>query len=213
MANYDLETKLRISGKEIIAGIDEVGRGPWAGPVTACAVILDPNNIPDGLNDSKVLTAKRREQLFDLIMDSAQVSCVHVEVTEIDQVNILQATFRAMERAVSYLPIPNHILVDGNKLPPNLPSQATAIVKGDAKSVSIAAASIIAKVTRDRLMSDLSEAYPGYGWEKNAGYGTKMHQLGLLNHGVTPHHRRSFKPIHNILYSASASKLLIHNIN
>jgi len=206
MANYDLETKLRISGKEIIAGIDEVGRGPWAGPVTACAVILDPNNIPDGLNDSKVLTAKRREQLFDLIMDSAQVSCVHVEVTEIDQVNILQATFRAMERAVSHLPIPNHILVDGNKLPPNLPSPATAIVKGDAKSVSIAAASIIAKVTRDRLMSDLSEAYPGYGWEKNAGYGTKMHQLGLLNHGVTPHHRRSFKPIHNILYSASTSK-------
>jgi len=206
MANYDLETKLRISGKEIIAGIDEVGRGPWAGPVTACAVILDPNNIPDGLNDSKVLTAKRREQLFDLIMDSAQVSCVHVEVTEIDQVNILQATFRAMERAVSHLPIPNHILVDGNKLPPNLPSQATAIVKGDAKSASIAAASIIAKVTRDRLMSDLSEVYPGYGWEKNAGYGTKMHQLGLLNHGVTPHHRRSFKPIHNILYSASTSK-------
>ncbi len=206
MANYDLETKLRISGKEIIAGIDEVGRGPWAGPVTACAVILDPNNIPDGLNDSKVLTAKRREQLFDLIMDSAQVSCVHVEVTEIDQVNILQATFRAMERAVSHLPIPNHILVDGNKLPPNLPSPATAIVKGDAKSVSIAAASIIAKVTRDRLMSDLSEVYPGYGWEKNAGYGTKMHQLGLLNHGVTPHHRRSFKPIHNILYSASTSK-------
>ena len=206
MANYDLETKLRISGKEIIAGIDEVGRGPWAGPVTACAVILDPNNIPDGLNDSKVLTAKRREQLFDLIMDSAQVSCVHVEVTEIDQVNILQATFRAMERAVSHLPIPNHILVDGNKLPPNLPSPATAIVKGDAKSVSIAAASIIAKVTRDRLMSDLSEAFPGYGWEKNAGYGTRMHQLGLLNHGVTPHHRRSFKPIHNILYSASTSK-------
>ena len=206
MVNYDLETELRISGKEIIAGIDEVGRGPWAGPVTACAVILDPNNIPDGLNDSKVLTAKRREQLFDLIMDSAQVSCVHVEVAEIDLINILQATFRAMERAVSYLPIPNHILVDGNKLPPNLPSPATAVVKGDAKSVSIAAASIIAKVTRDRLMSDLSEAFPGYGWEKNAGYGTKMHQLGLLNHGVTPHHRRSFKPIHNILYSASSSK-------
>ena len=206
MANYDLETELRISGKEIIAGIDEVGRGSWAGPVTACAVILDPNNIPDGLNDSKVLTAKRREQLFDLIMDSAQVSCVHVEVAEIDLINILQATFRAMERAVSHLPIPNHILVDGNKLPPNLPSPATAVVKGDAKSVSIAAASIIAKVTRDRLMSDLSEAFPGYGWEKNAGYGTKMHQLGLLNHGVTPHHRRSFKPIHNILYSASSSK-------
>lgn len=184
MANYDLETELRISGKEIIAGIDEVGRGPWAGPVTACAVILDPNNIPDGLNDSKVLTAKRREQLFDLIMDSAQVSCVHVEVAEIDLINILQATFRAMERAVSHLPIPNHILVDGNKLPPNLPSPATAVVKGDAKSVSIAAASIIAKVTRDRLMSDLSEAFPGYGWEKMLGM-VQNASVRLLNHGVT----------------------------
>ena len=111
-----------------------------------------------------------------------------------------------MERAVSKLPVPDHILIDGNKLPPNLPSPATAIIKGDGKSASIAAASIIAKVTRDRLMAKLSIEYPGYGWEKNAGYGTKMHQFGLLNNGVTPHHRRSFKPIHNMLYSASPRK-------
>jgi ribonuclease HII len=206
MANYELETQLRSAGHDIIAGVDEVGRGPWAGPVTACAVILDPNNIPDGLNDSKKLTAKRREQLFGLIMDSAQVSLIHVEVEEIDEINILQATFRAMERAVANLSIPNHILIDGNKIPPNLTAPATAVIKGDGKSVSIAAASIIAKVTRDRLMLDLSKLYPGYGWETNAGYGTKMHQSGLLNHGVTPHHRRSFKPIHNILFSASNPK-------
>jgi len=206
MANYELETELRAAGHSIIAGVDEVGRGPWAGPVTACAVILAPDNIPNGLNDSKKLTTKRREDLFDQIMDTAQVSCIHVSVEEIDRINILQATFRAMERAVAGLPKPDHILIDGNKIPPNLPSPASAIIKGDGKSVSIAAASIIAKVTRDRLMLDLSNLHPGYGWETNAGYGTKMHQSGLLNHGVTPHHRRSFKPIHNILYGASNAK-------
>jgi ribonuclease HII len=202
MANYELETALHADGSKIIAGVDEVGRGPWAGPVTVCAVILDPNNFPKGLNDSKKLTAKRRDVLFDLIMDSAQVSLVHVDVEEIDQINILQATFRGMERAVARLPPVDHILIDGNKIPPNLNAPATAVVKGDGKSVSIAAASIIAKVTRDRLMLDLSKLHPGYGWETNAGYGTKIHQSGLLNHGVTPHHRRSFKPIHNILYPA-----------
>jgi ribonuclease HII len=203
MANFELETALRSAGHDIIAGVDEVGRGPWAGPVTVCAVILDPDNIPDGLNDSKKLTAKRREALFDPIMQTAQVSLVHVEVDEIDQINILQATFRGMERAVAGLPPVDHILIDGNKIPPNLNAPATAVVKGDAKSASIAAASIIAKVTRDRLMLDLSKLHPHYGWETNAGYGTKIHQSGLLNHGVTPHHRRSFKPIHNILYPAS----------
>ncbi len=202
MANYVLEAALNADGSNIIAGVDEVGRGPWAGPVTVCAVILDPDNIPEGLNDSKKLTAKRRDVLFDLIMGSAEVSLVHVEVEEIDQINILQATFRGMERAVAGLPSVDHILIDGNKTPPNLNAPATAVVKGDGKSVSIAAASIIAKVTRDRLMLDLSKSYPGYGWETNAGYGTKIHQSGLLNHGVTPHHRRSFKPIHNILYPA-----------
>jgi len=203
---YNIEASFRLKGNEVIIGVDEVGRGPWAGPVTACAVILDPDNIPHGLNDSKKLNVVRRNELFLKIMESSLVSCVHVDVKEIDKINILQATFRAMERSILKLPIPDHILIDGNKLPPNLPSPATAIIKGDTKSASIAAASIIAKVTRDQLMADLSLEYPGYGWEKNAGYGTKMHQLGLLNNGVTPHHRRSFKPIHNMLYSASPRK-------
>ena len=203
---YNIEASFRLKGNEVIIGVDEVGRGPWAGPVTACAVILDPDNIPHNLNDSKKLNAARRNELFLKIMESSLVSCVHVDVEEIDKINILQATFRAMERSILKLPIPDHILIDGNKLPPNLPSPATAIIKGDTKSASIAAASIIAKVTRDQLMADLSLEYPGYGWEKNAGYGTKMHQLGLLNNGVTPHHRRSFKPIHNMLYSASPRK-------
>ena len=203
---YNIEASFRLKGNEVIIGVDEVGRGPWAGPVTACAVILNPDNIPHGLNDSNKLNAARRNELFLKIMESSLVSCVHVDVEEIDKINILQATFRAMERSILKLPIPDHILIDGNKLPPNLPSPATAIIKGDTKSASIAAASIIAKVTRDQLMADLSLEYPGYGWEKNAGYGTKMHQLGLLNNGVTPHHRRSFKPIHNMLYSASPRK-------
>ena len=203
---YNIEASFRLKGNEVIIGVDEVGRGPWAGPVTACAVILNPDNIPHGLNDSKKLNAARRNALFLKIMESSLVSCVHVDVEEIDKINILQATFRAMERSILKLPIPDHILIDGNKLPPNLPSPATAIIKGDTKSASIAAASIIAKVTRDQLMANLSLEYPGYGWEKNAGYGTKMHQLGLLNNGVTPHHRRSFKPIHNMLYSASPRK-------
>ena len=203
---YNIEASFRLKGNEVIIGVDEVGRGPWAGPVTACAVILNPDNIPHGLNDSKKLNVVRRNELFLKIMESSLVSCVHVDVEEIDKINILQATFRAMERSILKLPIPDHILIDGNKLPPNLPSPATAIIKGDTKSASIAAASIIAKVTRDQLMADLSLEYPGYGWEKNAGYGTKMHQLGLLNNGVTPHHRRSFKPIHNRLYSASPRK-------
>ena len=204
--NFSIENSLRPNGNEVIMGVDEVGRGPWAGPVTACAVILDPDNIPVGLNDSKKLSAKRRFVLFEEIMNSSIVSYVHVDVDEIDEINILQATFRAMERSISKLPVPDHILIDGNKLPPNLPSPATAIIKGDSKSASIAAASIVAKVIRDKLMVDLSIKYPGYGWEKNAGYGTKIHQLGLLNNGVTPHHRHSFKPIHNMLYSASPRK-------
>ena len=201
MTDYTLEAEIaRNPATQIIAGIDEVGRGPWAGPVTACAVILDPNNIPDGLRDSKKLTAKRREILFDQIVETAAVGLAHVEVEEIDRINILQASLRAMERAVACLPQqPQFALIDGNKLPPNLPCPAQAIVKGDDKSVSIAAASIVAKVTRDRLMESLAQQYPGYGWETNAGYGTKMHQNGLQNLGVTTHHRRSFKPIHNIL--------------
>ncbi len=185
----------------VIAGVDEVGRGPWAGPVTACAVVLDPANIPDGLDDSKKLTAKRREFLFEQILTTADVSIAHVSVAEIDQINILQASLLAMEKAVSGLTkVADFALIDGNKTPKNLSCPSETIIKGDAKSSSIAAASIVAKVTRDRLMVALSQQFPGYGWETNAGYGTKAHQEGLKTLGVTAHHRHSFKPIHKMLY-------------
>jgi len=194
--NFEFETV----APQPVCGVDEVGRGPWAGPVTAAAVILNPANIPAGLNDSKKLTKARREVLFEAIMNSATVSIASASVQEIDQINILQATFLAMKRAVDALEIkPKFALIDGNKIPPSLPCEASAIVKGDARSLSIAAASIVAKVTRDRLMCDLSATYPGYGWETNMGYGTKAHQQGLAARGITPHHRVSFKPIHKML--------------
>ncbi len=183
-----------------VCGVDEVGRGPWAGPVLAAAVILDPGRIPPGLNDSKKLTAARRAVLFDEISAQAVVAVGMASVKEIDRINILQATFLAMRRAVDALATkPAFALIDGNKIPPGLACEARAIVKGDSRSLSIAAASIIAKVTRDRLMCDLSATFPGYGWESNMGYGTKAHQSGLARFGVTPHHRRSFKPIHKML--------------
>lgn len=197
---YETAACARLGQGTIIAGVDEVGRGPWAGPVTACAVILDPLNIPDGLEDSKKLSAKRREALAAEILSSAQVSIAHASVQEIDQINILRASLLAMRRAIEGLPqTPQFALIDGNKIPENLPCPAEAVVKGDGKSCSIAAASIVAKVTRDEIMVALAQQFPGYGWEKNAGYGTKLHQEGLRNLGVTTHHRRSFKPIHNIL--------------
>ncbi|WP_430465829.1 ribonuclease HII [Tabrizicola sp.] len=184
-----------------IAGVDEVGRGPLSGPVTAAAVILDPANIPQGLGDSKALSVTKRERLFSEIMASAQVSVAHATVEEIDALNILRASHLAMERAVAGLAIAAaHVLVDGNLIPAGLKGRAEAIVKGDAKSLSIAAASIIAKVTRDRIMVDLAQQHPGYGWDVNAGYPTKQHLEALLNLGVTPWHRRSFRPVHNILY-------------
>jgi ribonuclease HII len=200
MPDFEFERALINAGAGPVAGVDEVGRGPWAGPVTACAVILDPARIPPGLNDSKKLTLKKRETLFDLIMASAQVSVAHVSAGDIDRVNILQASLRAMSMAVGQLPTqPRYALIDGNKIPDGLPCFAKAIVKGDARSESIAAASIVAKVTRDKIMVALSQQYPGYGWDTNAGYGTKKHRQGLARLGVTPHHRRSFKPIHKIL--------------
>jgi len=201
MPDFEREQQL-LKTYDIVAGVDEVGRGPWAGPVTACAVVLDPDNIPEGLNDSKKLTAKIREYLFQQIVQSADVSIAHVSVTEIDRINILQASLLAMENAVAGLSKPaDFVLIDGNKTPKNLNCASEAIIKGDAKSSSIAAASIVAKVTRDRMMVALSQQFPGYGWETNAGYGTKQHQEGLKALGVTAHHRRSFKPIHNMLYS------------
>ena len=184
-----------------VCGIDEAGRGPWAGPVTAAAVILNPDDIPAGLNDSKKLSAARREALFGEIMSRATVCVAHASVAEIDDLNILRASHLAMERAVAGLSLaPQHLLIDGNLIPRGLTVGATAIVKGDAKSLSIAAASIVAKVTRDRLMCDLDAQFPGYGWAENAGYPTKHHLNALLNLGITPWHRRTFKPVHNILY-------------
>lgn len=185
----------------IIVAIDEVGRGPWAGPVVTAAVVLDPHNIPAGINDSKKLSAAKREALFHAITASAKTAIGMATVEEIDQLNILQATFLAMQRAYDALAVHAEIaLIDGNKAP-KLPCPTRCVVKGDAISLSIAAASIIAKVTRDRLMASLAREYPFYGWETNAGYGTKVHQQGLATHGLTPHHRKSFAPIKQLLLS------------
>ncbi|WP_069298576.1 ribonuclease HII [Neptunicoccus sediminis] len=208
MIDITIEPERRRSlGVNRIAGVDEVGRGPWAGPVTACAVVLDPRHIPEGLNDSKKLTAKRREILFDQIMAQADVSVFHVDVEEIDRINILQASLLAMRRAIEGLAQPTDFaLIDGNKVPQGLACPSETLVKGDGRCLSIAAASIVAKVTRDRMMVALSQQFPGYGWETNAGYGTKAHIAGLETLGVTQHHRRSFKPIHNMLWSEDCPK-------
>ena len=198
--DFTLEQSTMDAGRAIIAGVDEVGRGPLCGPVTAAAVILDPLNIPDGLNDSKKLTARRREALFDVLMECAEISIAHATVEEIDSINILRASHLAMERAVAGLErTPDRVLIDGNLIPRGLTIPATAVIKGDAKSLSIAAASIMAKTCRDRLMVDLAQQYPGYGWEKNAGYPTAVHLKALQELGVTPHHRRSFKPVYKML--------------
>ncbi len=199
--NDELEQALKARGYLRIAGVDEVGRGPLAGPVVAAAVVLDLRAIPEGLNDSKKLTAKRRDTLNDHIREAAEVSVAEASVEEIDDLNILRASHLAMERAVAALnPQPDFLLIDGNMIPRGLGLPSQAVVKGDGRSVSIAAASIIAKTWRDRLMVDLAQQHPGYGWETNAGYPSKQHKDALRNLGVTPHHRRSFKPVHNILY-------------
>ncbi len=197
----ELEQALRSRGHIRIAGVDEVGRGPLAGPVVAAAVVLNLDVVPDGLNDSKKLTAKRRAKLEDLIRETADVAIAAASVEEIDELNILRASHLAMERAVAALnPAPDYLLIDGNMIPKHLKQPSQAVIKGDARSVSIAAASIVAKNWRDRLMVDLAQQHPGYGWETNAGYPSKQHREALQNLGVTPHHRRSFKPVHNILY-------------
>ncbi|WP_040819160.1 ribonuclease HII [Litoreibacter arenae] len=197
--DFTYERALLAQGLTAIAGTDEVGRGPLAGPVVAAAVILDPESIPLGLNDSKKLSAKKREALFDQIITCARFYIAEASVDEIDALNIYHASHLAMCRAVAGLGQVDHVLVDGNKIPREMGPPATAIVKGDTRSQSIAAASILAKVTRDRHMDALAQQYPGYGWEKNAGYPTKSHISALIELGVTPHHRRSFKPVHNIL--------------
>lgn len=199
--DFSLELAAHQSGLTIVAGVDEVGRGPLAGPVTAAAVVLDPECIPDGLNDSKKLAAARREELARVIEDCAVVRVAHATVEEIDEINILRASHLAMTRAIDTLPTrAQHLLIDGNMIPEGTEIDARCVVGGDALCLSISAASIVAKMWRDRVMWDLAQQFPGYGWETNVGYGTRAHMEGLRNIGVTPHHRRSFKPVHNILY-------------
>ncbi len=194
----DYSYEARIDG--CVAGVDEVGRGPLAGPVTAAAVVLDAACIPAGLDDSKKLTARKRDALWAELIDCADVSVAHASVAEIDEINILRASHLAMERAVAGLrSSPDHLLIDGNMIPRGLTLPATTLVKGDGRSLSIAAASIVAKICRDRIMVDLAQQHPGYGWHTNMGYGSKSHMAALRNLGVTPHHRRSFKPVHNML--------------
>ncbi|MEZ5799022.1 MAG: ribonuclease HII [Paracoccaceae bacterium] len=197
------------AGARCVVGVDEVGRGPLAGPVTAAAVRLDPGHLPDGLRDSKALSAAARNRLHDWLLDHAQVSVAHATVEEIDALNILRASHLAMERAIAALtpaqgPHPDHALIDGNLIPRGLTCPAQAIVKGDAYCMSIAAASIVAKVARDRIMVDLAQQHPQYGWDRNAGYPTKAHFQALLDFGVTPFHRRSFGPVHKILCQANS---------
>lgn len=189
----DYEQKYLEQGYQNIAGIDEVGRGPLAGPVCAAAVILPPGLIIDGINDSKKLTEKKREALYDIIAKEAVAwATAYVSPEMIDQINIRQATHQAMQMAVDALEIPaDFLLVDGNdRIPFNTESEY--IIKGDAKSQSIAAASIMAKVTRDRYMVEMDSVYPGYAFAKNKGYGTKVHMEGIRSIGLCPIHRRSF---------------------
>ncbi len=183
----------------IVAGVDEVGRGPWAGPVVTSAVILDPLNIPEGINDSKKLSLSKREEIYNKLIEVAEISVGLAEVEEIDNLNILAATKLAMQRAVDKLKNkPQVILVDGNQSF-NYLAKVVPIIKGDAISLSIAAASIVAKVTRDRIMQEIAKEFPYYGFEKNVGYGTKSHQDGINKYGVTKYHRKSFKPIAKII--------------
>lgn len=182
-----------------VCGIDEAGRGPWAGPVVAAAVILDPGRIPPGLNDSKKLSEEKRELLFPAIVAAAQVGVGIASAEEIDTLNILRATFLAMERAARELPlVPQLALVDGNKAPP-LSMKVTTIIGGDGKCLSIAAASIIAKVTRDRMMRNYDDAHPGYGFARHKGYGTAAHTEALKRLGPCPVHRKSFAPVRAVL--------------
>lgn len=182
-----------------MAGVDEAGRGPLAGPVVTAAVILDPTKVPEGLNDSKKLSEAKRERLYTEIFETSQIGVGIAEPEEIDRINVLAATMVAMQRAVADLPIgPDAILIDGNRTPDfNIPCQA--IVKGDAKSLSIAAASIIAKVTRDRLMILADARYPGYGLAGHKGYPTQAHRDALEKIGASPVHRRSYAPVNAVL--------------
>lgn len=197
LALPDLSIEATHSG--VICGVDEAGRGPLAGPVVAAAAILDPRNIPSGIHDSKKLSQAKREALFDEIMQCANIGIGEASTQEIEELNILGATKLAMQRAVAALGVPVDVaLIDGNQ-PPTLPCKVEYVIKGDSKSLSIAAASIIAKVTRDRLMDALDKQYPAYGFARHAGYGTKAHLEAIAQHGICPAHRRDFRPIRDAL--------------
>ena len=182
-----------------VAGIDEAGRGPLGGPVVTAAVILDPNNIPAELDDSKKLSEAKRERLYTEIFQTARVGVGIAEPEEIDRINVLAATMIAMQRAVEDLPtLPSAVLIDGNRAP-QLDLKCEAIIKGDSKSLSIAAASIVAKVTRDRLMVLADTRFPGYGFAGHKGYPTQAHRNALAEIGVAPLHRRNYAPVNAVL--------------
>jgi ribonuclease HII len=191
-----LERRARRRGARLIAGVDEAGRGPLAGPVVVAAVVFEKGRYPDGLDDSKRLPPAERERLYEKILAAATVSIAVASRARVDRMNILYASLWAMSRAVAALSCrPDHVLIDGNMLPPGLPCGAETIVGGDRLSVSIAAASIVAKVTRDRLMGFVGRAFPDYGFEQHMGYATPGHFAALERHGACDHHRRSFAPV------------------
>lgn len=211
MPSFEFEDKLN----GLVVGIDEAGRGPWAGPVVAGAVVFLKRNIDnfllDNLNDSKKLSIKKREILYDKIMQAKEKGDLRVGIgqasaEEIDNMNILQATFLAMQRAFGALECkPDFAIVDGNQKPERISCDCITLVKGDALSYSVAAASVVAKVYRDKIMADLAKRYPYYGFEKNAGYGTKAHVEGLSKHGIIQGiHRVSYKPVQKFLYKVAA---------
>ena len=189
----EFEKEALAKGYKSVCGVDEAGRGPLAGPVCAAAVILPEGVILDGVNDSKKLSEKKRESLFDVIREQAlSYSIAYATVDEIEEINILNATMLAMRRAIDGLDIKaDYAMIDGNKIPP-IDIDAECIVKGDAKSMSIACASILAKVSRDRLLYKYAEEYPMYGFDKHKGYGTKVHREAILKYGPCPYHRKSF---------------------
>lgn len=207
MPDLALERTHWEAGAARVCGIDEAGRGPLAGPVVAAAVVLDPASLEvpiwEFLDDSKRMSAASRDTLYKTIMETADVGVGVCDVDEIHLLNILGATMKAMADAVRALDTaPDLALVDGNR-EPALTCAAECVVKGDQKSLSIAAASVIAKVTRDRIMADLAVKHPGYGWERNAGYGTEEHMAAISSLGVTPHHRKSFAPVRDALSRAA----------
>lgn len=193
MPDFQFETEADALRGRIVCGVDEAGRGPLCGPVVAAAVILNPENIPDGLNDSKAISHLARERLLNNLQSCARIGIGISEPAEIDRLNILWASMAAMKRAVENLSISvDYALIDGNRVPPDLPCFAHAIVKGDAKCLSIAAASIVAKVTRDRLMAEADARFPAYGWAGHKGYPTKAHREAVEKLGRSPVHRWSF---------------------